>query len=313
MGSLVRGKQIDGGRAAEAESPRIQSQAARWQLREHDQDVESVSGKPLAAGKRRIEIEKVEKVIFFREEKIFLNQPVGGQGVRRVGDDLVLGAKAHRRNGILGQIDRSLRVVRQDRDAQRPGKEHFIQSVHQRRLALDKKAQLAEIQFLHRHSRRHPYAQHGGHDGRVQEFKLGGGFERGALHGQRPQSDRITGAKPAGETTIGLGKQRGLRGHFVTCGQLSQFRVDIEPGYGHRRHGRDQMRVENAQQRRCDFGKFFVEAVLDSTSQEGERFEEPFYMGVGAIVGRKLEPRGDAGIAPEKVRAIRRSQVSSEL
>jgi hypothetical protein len=56
------------------------------------------------------------------------------------------------------------------------------------------------------------------------------------------------------------------------------------------------MRVENAEERLSDLGKFVVDFEVDAGGQEGEGFEEALDVRVVAFVGFEDEAAGDFGV-----------------
>src|SRR5437588_482034 len=246
-------KQVNDGSTAQHESIFIDPQATLGRAVHQEEDVEFLN----ALVPRQIDQIKEEK--FLGQRKVFLHQPVTRMRVRRIRDDIFIQAKAHRADRFIGQNDGS--AFAKKRDTAHIAKKHLVERTDQSRASVQVKAQLLYRKFrqLKAWSSK-PQTQNRSDVGcMVEKFELIFRLKPCRDYFQRPESDRVAGAKTAVQAFVGLREKFCMPGNFKSRKLLALGFVGSKMGNGQGRNRIDQVRIQQAQQGRVDFRKFSVE------------------------------------------------------
>ena len=119
---------------------------------------------------------------------------------------------------------------------------------------------------------------------------------------QRPEANGIPRPEPARRSSHRARGERGPLGDRVPRLQVDLARVEDELDDRHRRDRRQEVRVEDVEERLRDLGVLVVDLEPDPARQEGERLDEPLDVRVVALVGLEGEPPGDLRVGLRELR-----------
>ena len=161
--------------------------------------------------------------------------------------------------------------------------------------ATQEEAQAVDAELLKRHLGRQAFQRDAEHATGAGGGGVGGRDDRQAgqpdvLHLDRPERDGAGGAIAQSFAVHRFGIERDPRGQ---AGGKQQLGLAVELHHHAGRHGREVVRVEQAEQGVGELGEFVVEAVLHAAGEEGDAFQQAGDVRVVHRIGREAQAAGD--------------------
>ena len=287
-------KQVDQRRAAERQ--RLLADGAlqfRQRAVQVDEDLQPVAGGHQGLGVHPRDVEEQE---LLRKGEVFGEQAEAGEAACRPGQQRLVGREADRLDRAGGHDDRR-RVDRVvgigDRD--RVGAEQFVQRQRLVRRAAQEEAQPVDAELGEGDLGRGAFQGDAQHAGGAGGGRVGGRDDRQAgeadvLHLDRPQRDRRRGAVAQLLAAHRLGVDRDAGGQ---ARRRHQIGLAVELHHHAGRHGRQVVRIEQAEQGVGQFGEFVVQPVMHAGGEERHAFEQAGDVRIVHRIGRQAQPAGD--------------------